>query len=88
MPHFYQHYSLKHHIFNSKRLLTSDGSNYGRPAAAWFKQISNNNGGGNRSSRRLSLGEYQRAVSWSKYLVSSGAEIKGREVEEEWSADM
>ncbi|KAL9672462.1 hypothetical protein QQ045_028713 [Rhodiola kirilowii] len=53
----------------------------------WFKQISNNNGG-NRSSRRLSLGEYRRAVSWSKYLVSSGAEIKGREEEEEWSADM
>ncbi|KAF8390409.1 hypothetical protein HHK36_024935 [Tetracentron sinense] len=49
----------------------------------WFKQISNNG----RSERRLSLGEYKRAVSWSKYLVSSGAEIKG-EGEEEWSADM
>ncbi|XVF54126.1 hypothetical protein PTKIN_Ptkin05aG0155800 [Pterospermum kingtungense] len=49
----------------------------------WFKQISNNV----RSERRLSLGEYKRAVSWSKYLVSSGAEIKG-EGEEEWSADM
>ncbi|XP_022736848.1 serine/threonine-protein kinase HT1-like [Durio zibethinus] len=49
----------------------------------WFKQISNNV----RSERRLSLGEYRRAVSWSKYLVSSGAEIKG-EGEEEWSADM
>ncbi|XVE57132.1 hypothetical protein DITRI_Ditri04bG0066800 [Diplodiscus trichospermus] len=48
----------------------------------WFKQISNN-----RSERRLSLGEYKRAVSWSKYLVSSGAEIKG-EGEIEWSADM
>ncbi|KAJ6748607.1 SERINE/THREONINE-PROTEIN KINASE HT1-LIKE [Salix purpurea] len=35
----------------------------------------------------FSLGEYKRAVSWSKYLVSSGAEIKG-EGEGEWSADM
>lgn len=49
----------------------------------WFKQISNHV----KSERRLSLGEYERAVSWSKYLVSSGAEIKG-EGEEEWSADM
>ncbi|XP_039065308.1 serine/threonine/tyrosine-protein kinase HT1-like isoform X2 [Hibiscus syriacus] len=49
----------------------------------WFKQISNNV----KLERRLSLGEYKRAVSWSKYLVSSGAEIKG-EGEEEWSADM
>ncbi|XP_062168394.1 serine/threonine/tyrosine-protein kinase HT1-like [Alnus glutinosa] len=49
----------------------------------WFKQISNNG----KSGRRLSLGEYKRAVSWSKYLVSSGAEIKG-EGEQEWSADM
>lgn len=49
----------------------------------WFKQISNNG----KLERRLSLGEYKRAVSWSKYLVSSGAEIKG-EGEEEWSADM
>lgn len=49
----------------------------------WFKQISNNG----RSGRRLSLGEYKNAVSWSKYLVSSGAEIKG-EGEVEWSADM
>ncbi|KAF8378291.1 hypothetical protein HHK36_029630 [Tetracentron sinense] len=49
----------------------------------WFKQISNNG----RSERSLSLGEYKLAVSWSKYLVSSGAEIKG-EGEEEWSADM
>lgn len=40
-----------------------------------------------RTERRLSLGEYKRAVSWSKYLVSSGGEIKG-EGEEEWSADM
>lgn len=51
----------------------------------WFKQIANN--GSNKLERRLSLGEYKRAVSWSKYLVSSGAEIKG-EGEEEWSADM
>lgn len=50
----------------------------------WFKPISSKNG---KSSRKLSLGEYRRAVSWSKYLVSSGAEIKG-EGEEEWSADM
>lgn len=49
----------------------------------WFKQISNNG----KSERRLSLGEYKRAMSWSKYLVSSGASIKG-EGEEEWSADM
>ncbi|KAM4107291.1 hypothetical protein ACB094_04G133200 [Castanea mollissima] len=49
----------------------------------WFKQIANSG----KSERRLSLGEYKRAVSWSKYLVSSGAEIKG-EGEEEWSADM
>ncbi|GAV87198.1 Pkinase_Tyr domain-containing protein [Cephalotus follicularis] len=48
-----------------------------------FKQIVNNG----RSERRLSLGEYNRAVSWSKYLVAPGAEIKG-EGEEEWSADM
>lgn len=48
-----------------------------------FKQISNNG----KLERRLSLGEYERAASWSKYLVSSGAEIKG-EGEEEWSADM
>nr|XP_043614311.1 serine/threonine/tyrosine-protein kinase HT1-like [Erigeron canadensis] len=54
----------------------------------WFKQISNNG----KLERRLSLGEYKRAVSWSKYLVSSGGEIKangGNEQEElEWSADM
>lgn len=49
----------------------------------WYKQISNSG----KSGRRLSLGEYKRAVSWSKYLVSSGAAIKG-EGEEEWSADM
>lgn len=39
-----------------------------------------------RPERRLSLGEYRRAESWSKYLVSDGGEIK--EGEEEWSADM
>lgn len=49
----------------------------------WFKQISNNG----KPVRRLSLGEYKRAVSWSKYLVSPGAEIKG-EAEEDWGADM
>lgn len=49
----------------------------------WYKQISNSG----KSGRRLSLGEYKRAVSWSKYLVSPGAAIKG-EGEEEWSADM
>ena len=49
----------------------------------WFKQIANNA----KLERRLSLGEYNRAVSWSKYLVSSGAAIKG-DGEEEWSADM
>uniref|UniRef100_A0A6N2LIQ2 Protein kinase domain-containing protein n=1 Tax=Salix viminalis TaxID=40686 RepID=A0A6N2LIQ2_SALVM len=49
----------------------------------WFKQSSNNG----KSERRLSLGEYKRAVSWSEYLVFWGAEIKG-EGEGEWSADM
>jgi serine/threonine protein kinase len=40
-----------------------------------------------RLERRLSLGEYKRAISWSKYLVSSGAAIRaGRE--DEWSCDM
>lgn len=52
----------------------------------WFKKISNNGIIG-KSEGRLSLGEYRRAVSWSKYLVSSGAEIKEEE-EGEWSADM
>lgn len=51
----------------------------------WFKQISNDSS--MKLKRRLSLGEYKRAESWSKYLVSSGAEIKGEE-EEEWGADM
>ncbi|CAN1154558.1 Serine/threonine/tyrosine-protein kinase HT1 [Linum perenne] len=64
----------------------------------WFKQISNksssssnnnNNKGNNsrRTGRTLSFGEYRRAISWSKYLVSNGAEIKG-EGEQGWSADM
>lgn len=48
----------------------------------WLRQISDNG----RLERRLSLGEYKRAISWSKYLVSSGGEIK--EGEEQWSADM
>ncbi|KAI4341401.1 hypothetical protein MLD38_026130 [Melastoma candidum] len=48
----------------------------------WFKQ-----GGSGKPGRKISLGEYNRAVSWSKYLISSGAEIKG-EGEEQWSADM
>lgn len=52
----------------------------------WLKQISSNGGGGD-CRRRLSLGEYNRAESWSKYLVSSGAKIKG-DGEEEWSADL
>ncbi|XP_072999019.1 serine/threonine/tyrosine-protein kinase HT1-like [Typha latifolia] len=49
-----------------------------------FKQNSNR---GSKLERRLSLGEYKKSVSWSKYLVSSGGEIKGGE-EDEWSADM
>ncbi|XP_078431687.1 serine/threonine/tyrosine-protein kinase HT1-like [Wolffia australiana] len=39
-----------------------------------------------RQKRRLSLREYNRAESWSNYLVSDGGEIK--EAEDEWSADM
>ncbi|XP_077253672.1 serine/threonine/tyrosine-protein kinase HT1-like [Tasmannia lanceolata] len=49
----------------------------------FFKKISNTDG----SERRLSLGEYKRAISWSKYLVESGGEIR-EEGEEKWSADM
>ncbi|PKU60807.1 Serine/threonine-protein kinase HT1 [Dendrobium catenatum] len=37
--------------------------------------------------RRLSLREYRKAPSWSKYLESFGGEIKGGG-EDEWSADM
>ncbi|KAL1541498.1 Serine/threonine-protein kinase ht1 [Salvia divinorum] len=50
----------------------------------WLKQIASTQ---SKLERRLSLGEYRRAISWSKYLISSGAEIKGGG-EEEWSADM
>ncbi|KAL1566193.1 Serine/threonine-protein kinase ht1 [Salvia divinorum] len=50
----------------------------------WLKQIANTH---SKLERRLSLGEYKRAISWSKYLISSGAEIKGGG-EDEWSADM
>ncbi|KAL2935993.1 Serine/threonine-protein kinase HT1 [Bienertia sinuspersici] len=62
----------------------------------WVKQISNKKEEEiqekgekkkKKLTRKISLGEYKRAVSWSKYLVSSGAEIKG-EGEEKWSADM
>ncbi|XP_044485196.1 serine/threonine/tyrosine-protein kinase HT1-like isoform X2 [Mangifera indica] len=49
----------------------------------WLKQISINT----KPDKRLSLSEYKRAISWSEYVVSSGAAIKG-EGEEEWSADM
>lgn len=52
----------------------------------WLKQITSSH---SKLERRLSLGEYRRAVSWSKYLVSSGAEIRGGREEEQWgSADM
>ncbi|GAB4845658.1 Serine/threonine-protein kinase ht1, variant 2 [Ancistrocladus abbreviatus] len=51
----------------------------------WFRQSAGSHS--RKLERRLSLGEYKRAVSWSKYLVSNGGEIKG-EGEEEWSADM
>lgn len=50
---------------------------------SWFTQVSNND----KSGRRLSLAEYKRAVSWSKYLVSTGVAIK-EEGEEDWSADI
>ncbi|CAN0890296.1 Serine/threonine/tyrosine-protein kinase HT1 [Linum grandiflorum] len=56
----------------------------------WFKQQSNyNQEKKSEAGRTLSLGEYRRAISWSKYLVSSGAEIKLKgEGDQEWSADM
>lgn len=62
----------------------------------WFKQVSSAKTGGNGGSgsyklkRRVSLGEYKRAASWSKYLISSGGEIKGKGEgdEDQWSADM
>ncbi|XP_073299496.1 serine/threonine/tyrosine-protein kinase HT1-like [Primulina huaijiensis] len=50
----------------------------------WLKQITSTH---SKLERRLSLGEYNRAVSWSKYLVSSGAEIKGGR-QDEWNADL
>lgn len=59
-----------------------------------FKQQQQQQGGGNgggqgkRLERRLSLGEYKKAVSWSKYLVAPpGAKIRGGG-EELWSADL
>ncbi|KAK7281881.1 hypothetical protein RIF29_10229 [Crotalaria pallida] len=50
-------------------------------------RLKKNSINGKPGGRRVSFGEYNRAVSWSKYLVSQGAAIKG-EGEEEWSADM
>lgn len=47
----------------------------------------NQGGTTRRLERRLSLGEYKRAISWSKYLVLSGGAIKGGR-EDEWSCDM
>jgi hypothetical protein len=45
-------------------------------------------GTGRRLERRLSLGDYKKAVSWSKYLVAPpGARIRGGS-EELWSADL
>ncbi|XP_054805230.1 serine/threonine/tyrosine-protein kinase HT1-like [Prosopis cineraria] len=49
----------------------------------WSKQVPLNP----KLGRKLSLGEYNGAVSWSKYLVSSGAAIK-EDGEEDWSADL
>lgn len=67
----------------------------GNISMRWFQQISKGKLENEKKmmktkkglKRKISLGEYKRAVSWSKYLVSSGAEIKG-EGEEKWSADM
>ncbi|RZC79717.1 hypothetical protein C5167_042293 [Papaver somniferum] len=53
----------------------------------WFKQISNFSNRGEIRRRRNEEESKRGSVSWSKYLVSSGGEIKG-EGEEEWSADM
>ncbi|XP_074316904.1 serine/threonine/tyrosine-protein kinase HT1-like [Silene latifolia] len=50
-------------------------------------KIRNGSSSSRRLKRKISLGEYRRAASWSKYLVSKGGEIKG-EGEEQWSADM
>jgi len=58
-----------------------------------FKQSSGGGGGngcapGKRLERRLSLGEYKKAVSWSKYLIAPpGGRIRGGG-EELWSADL
>ncbi|CAN1179743.1 Serine/threonine/tyrosine-protein kinase HT1 [Linum perenne] len=57
----------------------------------WLKQQSSYNHEEKKpeAGRTLSLGEYRRAISWSKYLVTSGAEIKLKgEGDQEWSADM
>ncbi|KAL3824825.1 hypothetical protein ACJIZ3_020854 [Penstemon smallii] len=51
----------------------------------WLKKISSTQ---HKLERRLSLGEYKRAVSWSKYIVSPGAEIKSGGQEKWSSADM
>jgi hypothetical protein len=54
-----------------------------------FKQGGGNGGQGRRLERRLSLGDYKKAVSWSKYLVAPpGAKIRGGGDEELWSADL
>ncbi|ONK81320.1 uncharacterized protein A4U43_C01F27780 [Asparagus officinalis] len=54
---------------------------------AWIKNKFSRGGKTVRAQRSLSLGDYKKAVSWSKYLVSSGGEIR-EGGEEEWSADM
>ncbi|CAN1846030.1 Serine/threonine/tyrosine-protein kinase HT1 [Linum perenne] len=57
----------------------------------WLKQQSSYNHEEKKpeAGRTLSLGEYRSAISWSKYLVTSGAEIKLKgEGDQEWSADM
>ena len=59
-----------------------------------FKQGGGGGGGGNggqgkRLERRLSLGDYKKAVSWSKYLVAPpGAKIRGGGDQELWTADL
>jgi hypothetical protein len=56
-----------------------------------FKQGSGGGNGcrpGKRLERRLSLGDYKKSVSWSKYLIAPpGARIRGGG-EEFWSADL
>lgn len=55
----------------------------------WLKQIRSSTHG--KLERRLSLGEYKRAISWSKYLLVSSVprltNATGQQ-EEEWNADM